>query len=331
MTVNSGVPVPADAKAVVVAASVVSDRYIQLTPAYTGGPQLADDAVIPVSRTAVPVEVDQIYTSLNRLAQALGPNGAEQERRAVRAGQDRRRQPGRQRGQPARHDHAVRRAVQDAGRQLGQPVRHDHQPAAVHLDAEGQQRAGAAGRAAARRRVRLPGQRPAGPRRRAARAVHRARPGAGLHRGQPGPDQDQRHQAGSDHQDPRRRAGVAGRGAGRRAAGRGQRGQRLRRHQPHAGRPRRPERAEHGAGRQQPDRDHAGRHGRGQRGPGRRGAAVPRRRCARSRRCHCRRWACTARPRPRRREAADAFRCPTQIRGLPAARGAPGSRRWPPG
>jgi phospholipid/cholesterol/gamma-HCH transport system substrate-binding protein len=74
MTVNSGVTVPADAKAVVVAASVVSDRYIQLTPAYSGGPQLADNATIPVSRTAVPVEVDQIYTSLTRFAQALGPN-----------------------------------------------------------------------------------------------------------------------------------------------------------------------------------------------------------------------------------------------------------------
>jgi phospholipid/cholesterol/gamma-HCH transport system substrate-binding protein len=74
MTVNSGVAVPAGAKAVVVAASVVSDRYIQLTPAYSGGPQLADNAVIPVSRTAVPVEVDQIYTSLTRFARALGPN-----------------------------------------------------------------------------------------------------------------------------------------------------------------------------------------------------------------------------------------------------------------
>jgi phospholipid/cholesterol/gamma-HCH transport system substrate-binding protein len=74
MTVNSGVAVPAGAKAVVVAASVVSDRYIQLTPAYSGGPQLADNATIPVRRTAVPVEVDQIYTSLNKFAQALGPN-----------------------------------------------------------------------------------------------------------------------------------------------------------------------------------------------------------------------------------------------------------------
>jgi virulence factor Mce-like protein len=75
MTVNSGVAVPASATAVVIEPSVVADRYIQLTPAYTGGPQLTDNAVIPVSRTAVPVEVDQIYTSINRLTQALGPNG----------------------------------------------------------------------------------------------------------------------------------------------------------------------------------------------------------------------------------------------------------------
>jgi virulence factor Mce-like protein len=75
MTVNAGVPVPVGAKAVVVAASVVSDRYVQLTPPYTGGARLAAGAVIPVSRTAVPVEVDQIYTSISRLSQALGPNG----------------------------------------------------------------------------------------------------------------------------------------------------------------------------------------------------------------------------------------------------------------
>jgi phospholipid/cholesterol/gamma-HCH transport system substrate-binding protein len=75
MTVDAGVPVPANANAVVIEPSVVADRYVQLTPAYTSGPVLADNAVIPVSRTAVPVEVDQIYTSINRLSQALGPNG----------------------------------------------------------------------------------------------------------------------------------------------------------------------------------------------------------------------------------------------------------------
>lgn len=71
MTLNSGVAVPANASALIVAPSVVADRYVQLTPAYTGGPQLADGAVIPVARTAVPVEVDQVYSSLAKLANAL--------------------------------------------------------------------------------------------------------------------------------------------------------------------------------------------------------------------------------------------------------------------
>ena len=76
MTIDHGITVPASADAVVVASSVVADRYIQLTPAYTGGPQLASGAVIPATRTATPVEVDQLYASLDKLATALGPSGA---------------------------------------------------------------------------------------------------------------------------------------------------------------------------------------------------------------------------------------------------------------
>jgi phospholipid/cholesterol/gamma-HCH transport system substrate-binding protein len=75
MSVSAKVPVPANAKAVLVTSGVVADRYIQFTPAYTGGPQLTSGAVIPVSRTAVPLEVDQIYTSLSKFFTALGPNG----------------------------------------------------------------------------------------------------------------------------------------------------------------------------------------------------------------------------------------------------------------
>jgi phospholipid/cholesterol/gamma-HCH transport system substrate-binding protein len=75
LTVNGGVQVPANAGAVVVAPSVVSDRYIQLIPAYTGGAELADDAVIPASRTATPLEIDQLYNSLNKIEYDLGPNG----------------------------------------------------------------------------------------------------------------------------------------------------------------------------------------------------------------------------------------------------------------
>ncbi len=76
MTLDHGVAVPAGVDAVVVAPSIVADRYIQLSPAYTTGPKLGDHAVIPTSRTATPVELDQLYDSISRLATALGPNGA---------------------------------------------------------------------------------------------------------------------------------------------------------------------------------------------------------------------------------------------------------------
>jgi phospholipid/cholesterol/gamma-HCH transport system substrate-binding protein len=76
MTLDHDVTAPADAAAVVVSPTLVSDRYIQLTPAYDGGPKLASGAVIPASRTATPVELDQLYHSLNQLTTALGPNGA---------------------------------------------------------------------------------------------------------------------------------------------------------------------------------------------------------------------------------------------------------------
>lgn len=75
-TVDDDVQVPAQAGAVLISPTVVADRYLQLTPAYTGGPELADDAVIPRERTATPVELDQLTESVNTLAGALGPDGA---------------------------------------------------------------------------------------------------------------------------------------------------------------------------------------------------------------------------------------------------------------
>jgi phospholipid/cholesterol/gamma-HCH transport system substrate-binding protein len=68
--------VPANAEAVIVNSSLVADRYIQLTPVYQVGPVLADQATLPLTRTDVPVEVDQVSGSLNDLNKALGPDGA---------------------------------------------------------------------------------------------------------------------------------------------------------------------------------------------------------------------------------------------------------------
>lgn len=76
LTVQDGVEIPADVHAVVVAPSLVSDRYIQLAPAYESGPLIADGTVIPRERTATPVELDDLSASVNELATALGPNGA---------------------------------------------------------------------------------------------------------------------------------------------------------------------------------------------------------------------------------------------------------------
>lgn len=76
MEYEAGRKVPADAKAVIVSPTVVSGRYVQLAPVYQGGPVLEDGATIPVSRTAAPVEYDEIFGSLNELATALGPQGA---------------------------------------------------------------------------------------------------------------------------------------------------------------------------------------------------------------------------------------------------------------
>ncbi|ANI38773.1 virulence factor mce family protein [Mycolicibacterium vaccae ATCC 25954] len=75
-SVRHGVPVPADASAIIVAPNLLSARTIELGPVYSGGPTLADHAVIPAERTAVPVEWDDVKDQLTQLAAHLGPQSA---------------------------------------------------------------------------------------------------------------------------------------------------------------------------------------------------------------------------------------------------------------
>jgi len=65
--------VPAEAKAVIMSPSLVTARTIQLVPAYGGGPTMANDAVIPIERTAVPVEWDDFRDQLEKLTATLQP------------------------------------------------------------------------------------------------------------------------------------------------------------------------------------------------------------------------------------------------------------------
>ena len=73
MSVSKDAKVPKDARAVIISPNLVSARFIQLTPAYTGGAVLPDGGSIDLARTAVPVEWDEVKQALTQLAVQLGP------------------------------------------------------------------------------------------------------------------------------------------------------------------------------------------------------------------------------------------------------------------
>jgi virulence factor Mce-like protein len=76
MLIDDDYDIPADAQAIVLAPSLVSDRYVQFSPVYDGGPTMKDGDEVPLDRTATPVELDQVYGALDELSSALGPSGA---------------------------------------------------------------------------------------------------------------------------------------------------------------------------------------------------------------------------------------------------------------
>jgi phospholipid/cholesterol/gamma-HCH transport system substrate-binding protein len=76
LTLDREAGIAPDTRAAVIAPSVVSDRYVQLTDLSKGGPVIKDGAVIPESRTVTPIELDELYASLNTIVTALGPDGA---------------------------------------------------------------------------------------------------------------------------------------------------------------------------------------------------------------------------------------------------------------
>lgn len=74
---DSRYKVPAEANAVILSPKLITSRAIQLTPAYTAGPRLATGAVIPQTRTAVPVEFDDLRQQLQKLSDSLQPTQAD--------------------------------------------------------------------------------------------------------------------------------------------------------------------------------------------------------------------------------------------------------------
>lgn len=72
LAVNDDVALPAKVNAVTVSPSVVTNRNVELTPVYRGGPKLTDGAVIPIDRTRTPVEIDRVIRAVDELAGELG-------------------------------------------------------------------------------------------------------------------------------------------------------------------------------------------------------------------------------------------------------------------
>ncbi|MER6506429.1 MCE family protein [Nonomuraea sp. NPDC001636] len=71
LALDAGRKVPAAAQAVIVARSLIADRFVQLTPPYRGGPVLQDGGTL--GRTRSPVEIDEALRGYDQLAAALAP------------------------------------------------------------------------------------------------------------------------------------------------------------------------------------------------------------------------------------------------------------------
>jgi phospholipid/cholesterol/gamma-HCH transport system substrate-binding protein len=66
--------VPADARAVILNPTLVASRSIQLEPPYRGGAVLRNNAEIPLERTKVPTEWDELRNSITDIISKLGPS-----------------------------------------------------------------------------------------------------------------------------------------------------------------------------------------------------------------------------------------------------------------
>ena len=75
LEIDHGVDIPADAQAVTVSTSILTDRHVELTPPYRGGPKLRNRDVVGLNRTRSPVDFDRTLKMLDKLAAALRGDG----------------------------------------------------------------------------------------------------------------------------------------------------------------------------------------------------------------------------------------------------------------
>nr|WP_280268913.1 MCE family protein [Nocardia wallacei] len=73
MTIDGNVKLPKNVTASLMTKSVVTDRHIELSPPYTGGPELPDKSHLTVEQTRTPVELDTVIKTIDQFAAALKP------------------------------------------------------------------------------------------------------------------------------------------------------------------------------------------------------------------------------------------------------------------
>ncbi|WP_051027106.1 MCE family protein [Nocardia higoensis] len=71
MRIDEGVRIPADASAVTLSTSVLTDRHVEFTPVYRDGPVLADGARLGRDRTRTPVEFERLLGAAETMAGEL--------------------------------------------------------------------------------------------------------------------------------------------------------------------------------------------------------------------------------------------------------------------
>ncbi|ORB59245.1 mammalian cell entry protein [Mycobacteroides saopaulense] len=74
-TVDKNVKVPVEAQAVTLSTSILTDRQVELSPPYRGGPALKDGDTIGLDHTKTPVEFDRVLGMLDRLSLSLKGDG----------------------------------------------------------------------------------------------------------------------------------------------------------------------------------------------------------------------------------------------------------------
>ncbi|MEV6559066.1 MCE family protein [Nocardia sp. NPDC051756] len=68
MTIDGKRELPADIKAVTMSSSIVTDRHVELTKTYTGGPKFDTAHCIPLDRTRTPVGISEALDALGKLS-----------------------------------------------------------------------------------------------------------------------------------------------------------------------------------------------------------------------------------------------------------------------